>query len=130
MTTMMIGEVARQAGIPSSTLRYYESIDLLPPPPRDKGRRQYDETIFQHLALIKIARQAGFTLAEIKAMLSTSEPANFSAGWKQNARKKLAELDALIERTQAMKAVLKKGLACDCRDVNGCDLIRQDLHNS
>ena len=60
---MTIGEVARQVGIATSAIRYYEEIGLLPPPARVNGRRRYDWSAVQRLCVIEYAQQAGFTLA-------------------------------------------------------------------
>ena len=68
MEELTIGEVARQAGIRPSALRYYESIGLLPVPRRVNGRRRYDPAIVQQLTVLQVARQAGFTIAEIQTL--------------------------------------------------------------
>ena len=62
---LTIGEVARRAGIRTSAIRYYESVGLLPAPPRMSGRRRYDPSIVQRLAVLHLAQEAGFTMAEI-----------------------------------------------------------------
>ena len=51
-----IGEVAQRAGIQTSAIRYYESEGLLPAPERLNGRRKYDATVLQRLALIQLLR--------------------------------------------------------------------------
>ena len=52
----------------TSTLRYYESIGLLPAPQRVSGRRRYDAGVLQRLEIIRTAQQAGFTLAELRVL--------------------------------------------------------------
>jgi len=68
-----IGEVARRAGVRPSALRYYERIGVLPLPGRENGRRQYDEEVLREvlgrLAIVRVAQQAGFTIAEIRTLL-------------------------------------------------------------
>ncbi len=63
MTELMIGEVARRAGVRPSALRYYERAGLLPTPRRINGRRRYDPGVLQRLDAIRFAQRAGFTLA-------------------------------------------------------------------
>ncbi|TLZ19504.1 MAG: MerR family DNA-binding transcriptional regulator, partial [Gammaproteobacteria bacterium] len=53
MRELSIGEVAREAGVPASTLRYYEKAGLLPAPPRRSGQRCYSEAVFGRINLIR-----------------------------------------------------------------------------
>ncbi|MCH8814199.1 MAG: MerR family DNA-binding transcriptional regulator, partial [Chloroflexi bacterium] len=57
MENLKIGDVAERAELAASTLRYYESAGLLPPPARSNGRRRYGEDVFRRLTAIKVARQ-------------------------------------------------------------------------
>jgi MerR family redox-sensitive transcriptional activator SoxR len=121
MEELAIGEVARRAGIRPSALRYYESIGLLPAPRRVSGRRRYDESTVQMLRVVQLAQQAGFTVAEIQTLLHGFAPETPPAArWQPLARKKLRELDALIERAQQMKQVLETGLNCGCLRLEDC----------
>ncbi|MFP5333452.1 MAG: MerR family transcriptional regulator, partial [Acidimicrobiia bacterium] len=68
---MLIGELARQTGVASRTLRFYEDQDLLPPPDRTPaGYRTYPERAADRVRFIKDAQAAGFTLAEIREILT------------------------------------------------------------
>jgi MerR family redox-sensitive transcriptional activator SoxR len=121
MKDLAIGEVARRAGIRTSALRYYESIGLLPAPRRVSGRRRYDEQTVQMLAVIQLAQAASFTIAEIQTLLHGFAPDTPPAArWQPLARRKLAELDALIARVQQMKQVLESGLNCGCLRLEDC----------
>ena len=121
MEEMTIGEVARQADVKPSTLRYYESIGLLLPPERISGQRRYDNEALKRLSVIHIAKQAGFTLKEIETLLSGfSEDTPPSAQWKTLASQKLHEIDALISRAKGMKKVLEEGMNCDCLSLDEC----------
>src|SRR5437016_5215374 len=114
-TGLSIGEVARQAGIQASAIRYYERVGLLKSPPRAQGRRQYDGRAVQQLAVIGVAQQAGFTIAEIKTLLhgfDASTPA--ATRWRALATRKLAEVDALIARAHEMKRIIETSLECGC----------------
>ena len=124
MEELAIGEVARQAGIRPSALRYYESIGLLPQPKRVSGRRRYDERTIQMLKVIQLAQQAGFTVAEIQTLLHGFAPDTPPAArWKPLARQKLRELDAMIERAQHMKHILETGLNCGCLRLEDCAIV-------
>src|SRR5262245_17395695 len=61
-----IGELARCSRTPATTIRYYEREGLLPVPERRNGRRRYDNEAEQRLAAIALAKQAGFSIREIK----------------------------------------------------------------
>jgi MerR family redox-sensitive transcriptional activator SoxR len=62
MSLMNIGELAQCLGINTSAIRYYESIGLLPKPPRESGWRKYDPSILDRLRVIHAARKIGFSL--------------------------------------------------------------------
>ena len=118
-----IGEVAAQAGVPSSTIRYYEKKGLLPPPARVSGRRRYGPEVVIALAVIDLAKQAGFSLDEIKTLLyGFSDDTPPPERWKVLARAKLPELDERIQRLTAMKLLLKEGLDCECLRLDDCAL--------
>jgi MerR family transcriptional regulator, redox-sensitive transcriptional activator SoxR len=125
---MSIGEVAQKAGVRSSTLRYYESIGLLPTPERENGRRRYDgevlREVLDRLAVVRVAQQAGFTISEVRMLLDGfSEDTPPSERWRVLAREKLPEVDALIERALGMKDLLERGLRCECLSLEDCVLV-------
>ena len=68
--TVPIGEAVRRAGVPASTLRYWESIGLLAAPRRVGGKRHYDDESLRQLRVIGLSKQLGFTLAEIRILLA------------------------------------------------------------
>ena len=121
MVLMTIGEVANEAGVQPSTLRYYESIGLLPLAKRVGGKRRYTAEAIDRLGVIQIAKKAGFTLSEIKVLLSGfSETEPPSARWKIMAQEKIEQVEALIERAQGMKRLLMEGLECECLRMEEC----------
>ena len=118
---MRIGEVARKTGIPASTLRYYESVGLLPKPAREGGQRAYDPSVLDHIALVEVAKAAGFTVSEIRQLLrgfGRKTPA--SKRWQVLAGRKVSEVDERIEQLQSMKLVLKAVLRCECPTLGDC----------
>jgi MerR family transcriptional regulator, redox-sensitive transcriptional activator SoxR len=70
MVGLLIGEVARRAGLSTSALRYYERAGLLPPPARVSKRRVYEEKVLGRVRIILLARHAGFTVKETRTFLS------------------------------------------------------------
>lgn len=70
MVKKNIGQLAEETGFSIQTIRYYESLGLLPAPDRsDSGYRKYDETYLQHINFIKNAKNMGFSLDEIKELI-------------------------------------------------------------
>ena len=121
---MAIGEVARGAGVPPSTIRYYERRGLLPLPRRSGGKRRYDPRVLQLLRVIEVSKDAGFSLKEIQQLLRGFDRRTPpSARWQALAQSKLCEVDALIARAQGMRALLTRGLECDCLTLEDCRVL-------
>ena len=118
---LSISEVARRIGLHPSAIRYYEHIGILPPAPRVSGRRVYDVTVLHRLIVIQRARQTGFTLDEIKELFF-----GFRAGtppsvrWQKLKKRKIVELDAMLERIQTMRDLLDKQGKCRCVALEEC----------
>jgi MerR family redox-sensitive transcriptional activator SoxR len=68
MSQLTISEVARQVGLKSSAIRYYEQLGILPSAQRISGQRRYDRTVLYRLAVVQQARLAGFSLNEIRTL--------------------------------------------------------------
>jgi MerR family redox-sensitive transcriptional activator SoxR len=118
---LFIGDVARRAGVQASALRFYERAGIIRPPRRAGGRRVYDASVFESLALIQLARDAGFTIRETKWLLDGFDrhtPA--SARWQSLARPKLLEVRARIERLERMRDLLERLLRCRCEALGDC----------
>jgi MerR family transcriptional regulator, redox-sensitive transcriptional activator SoxR len=120
---LTIGEVARQVGLNTSAIRYYESVGVLPEPERSSGQRRYTDETIQRLHVIDVAKRAGFSLDEAKLLLATAdggEPAY--AQMRALAQRKLPEVDALIARAQAMRDWLSTASGCNCETLDVCAL--------
>lgn len=115
---LSIGEVAQRAGLRPSALRYYEEVGLVSPSARVSGRRQYDPTVLDRLRVIACAQAAGFTIAEIRDLLARED--DVAGGWRALARRKLREVDALIDQAQTTRRLLEQSLGCDCRSLEEC----------
>lgn len=124
MSEMRIGQVADKAGLRASALRYYENIGLLPPARREYGQRRYERDVLIRLAGIRVAQQAGFTVKEIKQLFyGFPRAAKPSERWANLAAEKLPEIDELIRRAKAMKALLEEGIHCGCTCLEECTVI-------
>ena len=118
---LTIGQVSRQAGVRPSTLRYYESLGLLPSPTRVYGKRRYTHRVFQDLAILRLAQQAGFTLRDMQVLLhGFPDEVSASDRWQQLVVPKIAEAEAAIARAQETKLILERLLACECRSLEDC----------
>ena len=119
-----IGEVGRQAGLAPSAIRYYERLGLLPKPARAGGKRRYDASVLEWLSLIALAREAGFTMAEVKRLVTGFTPGTRPAArWNELATRKLAEIDAMVARAERMRAVLHVALDCGCFRLQDCSAL-------
>ena len=87
--TLSIGEVASRAGVRASSIRYYESVGVLPEPVRESGRRRYGPDAVDRLRAIAVAQQAGFSLDEISELLDGSEGGEVSGRLRELAKRKL-----------------------------------------
>jgi MerR family redox-sensitive transcriptional activator SoxR len=121
--TLSIGEVAEKAGIAISAIRYYERNGLLPEAERVSGRRRFAEETVQRLGIIDVAKQAGFSLDEVRVLLtSIDEGAPAHEQLQALAARKLPEVDALIEQAQKMRDWLTIAGDCGCESLDRCAL--------
>jgi DNA-binding transcriptional MerR regulator len=110
MKELDIGEVSKRAGIPVSTLRFYEDKGLIRPIGRHGLRRQFNEAVLERLALIALGRSAGFTLDDIAEMFAPDGKPRID---RAKLRAKADELDKTIRDLGAMRDGLRH--AADCR---------------
>ncbi len=87
------------------------------------GRRVYDDAACRRIDVLRFARQAGFTVAEIRTLFDGfSDRMPLGVRWRALARSKLAELDAQVASIQRMRDALAKGIRCGCLRVEDCVL--------
>jgi MerR family transcriptional regulator, redox-sensitive transcriptional activator SoxR len=125
--TLTIGQVAERAGLNVSAIRFYETKGLLPRAPRVAGQRRYSTEMVTRLGVIDVAKRAGFSLDEIRTLLTAtdaSEPAH--APLQELARRKLAEVDDLVARADAVRRWLTIATACGCATLDVCALFAED----
>ncbi|HEY8526177.1 MAG TPA: MerR family transcriptional regulator [Acidimicrobiales bacterium] len=105
---LTIGEVARRAGVPTSTVRFYERRGLLEPDARRSGQRRYRMATLRRLVFIGMLQDAGLSLDDIAGILGAAD----AAEWKAIGRRRLAALDAEIARLQEAREYLAGALHC------------------
>lgn len=94
---MNIGQLARQAGVPIDTVRYYERQHLIPEPPRSaSGYRQYGQDDVTRLHFISRAKTLGFTLEEVGELMALS--GNYSSDMNEMKQKASRKLQIVEER--------------------------------
>jgi MerR family redox-sensitive transcriptional activator SoxR len=122
MPQLRISEVAQQVGLQASAVRYYEQIGLLPPAQRMSGQRRYDTTALYRLAIIRRARQLGFTLDEIRHLFfGFRKVTRASQRWHALSQRKLAELDGFMDGIKTVRRLLKKMMQnCQCDTLDQC----------
>lgn len=110
MQALTIGQLAKRAEVGVETVRFYERQGLLEEPDRRaSGYRQYEESVVQRLQFIRRAKELGFTLNEIKDLLSLRlDPTTTCADVKQRAESKIDDIEAKIRTLQRMKRALAK----------------------
>lgn len=118
MKALTIGHLAKQAGVNLETVRFYERRGLLPRPPRSAaGYRLFPAEAARRLKFIRRAQQLGFSLAEIRELLSLRmSRATTSAAIRARAEAKIADIEAKIRTLESMKRTLRR-LTRVC---NGC----------
>ena len=120
---MDIGEVSRRTGLAPSALRYYEAEGLIRSRARCGLRRQYDAAALERLAVIRVFRQAGFRLAEIKKLLATGG----DTSWKELGRAKHEEIGRQIAHLTAVRDQLEHALRCPSPNLFQCPNFRGAL---
>jgi len=102
--------LAELGGVNLQTIRYYEREGLLPAPPRLRsGYRVFPETSVHRIRFIKRAQELGFSLAEVRDLLSIQiDPAKECSDVQRLAKAKVADIEAKIRTLQSMKRVLSK----------------------
>lgn len=117
-----IGELSRRCGVNIETIRYYEKIGLLPPPPRTEGgHRLYQDRHLKQLSFIRRSRELGFTLDEIRNLIGMVE-GGYTCGEVKDAalahlkdiRRKIADLRRMERTLTETAARCEGGAVPDC----------------
>ena len=121
---MDIAEVAKHAGVPASTLRFYEDKGLIASIGRQGLRRLFNADVLERLALIALGRAAGFSLDEIARMLGGGGRPKID---RQLLADKADELDRTIRKLTAMRDGLRHAAICTAPSHMECPKFRRLL---
>lgn len=124
MQYLDIAAVARQSGVPASTLRYYEEKGLIASVGRHGLRRLFEPAVLQRLALIALGRAAGFSLDEIAGVFATSGQPRID---REKLRGKAEELDETIRKLSAMRDGLRHAAECKAASHMECPTFQRLL---
>lgn len=121
---MTIGRLAREVGLNVETIRYYQRIGLIAEPAKPKtGYRKYSAEILEQLLFIKRAKQLGFTLKEIKRLLSLQENSDVCSEMCSATERLLEDIRGRIQDLQRMETELSS-LLQTCTDSSGCMVLK------
>ncbi|HAU1249873.1 TPA: heavy metal-responsive transcriptional regulator [Legionella pneumophila] len=112
---LTIGQIAKQAGLSNDTVRLYERYGLIKKPERaPNGYRQYSGQAIEQLQFISRAKEMGFTLKEIKELLSIHQTSQHTCGdVKHRTQEKLNQLAEKINELKKLESAIKQ-LQADC----------------
>lgn len=130
MTTreLSVGEVSRRAGVPVSTLHFYEREGLIESHRTAGNQRRYARSVLRLIAIIRVAQKTGIPLAEIRARLAhlprdraigAEDWASLSGEWRGALDERIALLSRLRDR-------LSDCIGCGCLSLTACPLWNPD----
>ncbi len=114
---MDISEVAKETGLPSSTLRYYEKQGLITAISEPGSRRRFHPRVLDQLALIALGQAGGLSLEEIRAMLPSEGTPQVD---RQLLLSRADQIDATIKRLRAMSEGLRHAAHCPASNHAQC----------
>lgn len=113
---LTVGRLAEHFGVATHVLRHWESLGLLAPARSEAGHRRYRSTDFYRVAVILRAKEAGLALDDIRAMITTSDPAARTAILHRHR----ADLARHIAEAQASLDMIDCALNCEHDDIATC----------
>lgn len=121
MQTLTTGEVADETGVSIHTVRYYEEKGLLPHVPRSAaGHRQFTGEHIAHIRFVKRAQELGFTLEEIKELLSLRASPGAGEEVREKTEAKIEEIEAKVRDLRRIQSKLEE-LEAACEKHGGAD---------
>ena len=122
-TELSRGTLAKQSGVNSETIRYYEKIGLMPDPMRSSGgHRVYEQPHLKRLSFIRRTRELGFTLEEVRGLLGLVDGGGYTCAEVRNrtishlddVAQKIRDLQKMQRTLKSMAAKCDGGLVPDC----------------
>lgn len=121
---MDISEVSKKSGLSTSTLRYYEELGLISSNGRKGLRRQYHSSALEKLALITLAKQAGFSLEELHKLFKNQKKILID---KEQLKQKASEINIKIKKLEAVRDGLIHASNCKAPSHLECPIFRRLL---
>jgi DNA-binding transcriptional MerR regulator len=121
---MMIGQLAQRTATKVTTIRFYETIGLLPAPPRtESGRRTYGAGDVQRLQFVRNGRRLGFSIGEIRSLIDLAESPNqdcsaastIASRHLEDVESRLAQLASLRDELASLSRGCTNRQIADCR---------------
>ena len=134
MAELTIGRLAARTGVNIETIRYYERIGMIPPPPRSAGgQRRYEESHLRRLSFVRRCRELGFPLDEIRTLLALVDGGSYSCAEVRDmtvrqldaVRRRIADLLVMERTLDTMAAACAGGSVPDCPIVDALFAGRQ-----
>jgi MerR family transcriptional regulator, redox-sensitive transcriptional activator SoxR len=121
---ILIGELARRAGVAASALRFYEAQGLLDSTRSEGAQRQFPRSALRRVAFIRAAQAVGLSLDDIKAALASLPHARTptQADWQRLSRAWQPVLDARIAALVTLRDQLSACIGCGCLSLQKCKL--------
>ena len=124
---MDISDVAKQSGVAASALRYYERKGLIQSLESERSRRQFSPAVLDQLALIALGQAAGFSLDEIRTMLTPGGEPNID---RSMLSAKADELEGMVKSMKAMIKGLRHAAACPAPSHSACPSFQRLLQSA
>ncbi len=125
---LSVGEMAERAGVPVSTIHFYESEGLIESWRTPANHRRYDRRELRRVAIARVAQSVGISLAEVKSVLNAvpRSKAVGKADWAAAAEPWADLLDERIEMMQRLRDQMGYCIGCGCLSLENCPLYNAD----
>lgn len=122
--SLSVGEVAQRAGVPVSTLHFYESRGLIRSERTQSNHRRYARSVLRRVAVIRVAQRVGIALSDIAEALDTlpASAAPSRADWARLSARWRAELDDRMAQLKKLRDTLDDCIGCGCLSIDRCRL--------
>ena len=124
MSDMSVSAISRRAGVPVSTLHFYEQKGLISCWRTTGNQRRYDRAVLRRIAVIKTAQSLGLSLADIASALAhlPTNAAPDKADWQQLSAMWRHQLDQKIRELTRLRNELDQCIGCGCLSMEYCKL--------
>lgn len=125
---LTIGELARRAGVTTSSLRYYEQLGLIFSKRSAGGQRRYARATLRRVAFVRAAQTVGLSLSEVRAALGRlpEERTPNKTDWNKVSATWIRRVDERITELQRLRETLNSCVGCGCLSLRTCRLSNPD----